>query len=56
MIFMMKSRLRASTKLLGKHFILDRRQSSPDQSVSIELYELYQLVQAVRPVEDALGC
>jgi len=42
-------------KLLEKHFILDRRQPGPDQSVSIEPYELYELVQAVRRVEDALG-
>lgn len=42
-------------KLLEKHFILDRRQPGPDQSVSIEPYDLYQLVQAVRRVEDALG-
>ncbi len=43
-------------KLLEKHFILDRRQPGPDQSVSIEPYELYQLVQAVHRVEEALGC
>jgi N-acetylneuraminate synthase len=42
-------------KLIEKHFILDRRQPGPDQSVSIEPYELYQLVQAVRRVEEALG-
>jgi len=42
-------------KLLEKHIILDRRQPGPDQSVSIEPYELYQLVQAVRRVEEALG-
>jgi N-acetylneuraminate synthase len=42
-------------KLLEKHLILDRRQPGPDQSVSIEPYELYQLVQAVRRVESALG-
>ncbi len=42
-------------KLVEKHFILDRRQPGPDQSVSIEPYELYQLVQAVRRVEEALG-
>jgi sialic acid synthase SpsE len=42
-------------KLLEKHFILDRRQPGPDQSVSIEPYDLYQLVQAVRRVEPALG-
>lgn len=42
-------------KLIEKHFILDRRQPGPDQSVSIEPYDLYQLVQAVRRVEEALG-
>jgi sialic acid synthase SpsE len=42
-------------KLLEKHFILDRRQPGPDQSVSIEPYDLDQLVQATRRVEDALG-
>jgi len=42
-------------KLLEKHIILDRRQPGPDQSVSIEPYELYQLVQGVRRIEEALG-
>jgi sialic acid synthase SpsE len=42
-------------KLIEKHFILDRRQPGPDQSVSIEPYELYELVKAVRRVEQALG-
>jgi len=42
-------------KLLEKHIILDRRQPGPDQSVSIEPYELYQLVTAARRVEEALG-
>ena len=42
-------------KLIEKHFILDRRQPGPDQSVSIEPYELYELVKAVRRVEEALG-
>ncbi|MGH9365272.1 MAG: N-acetylneuraminate synthase family protein [Thermoanaerobaculia bacterium] len=42
-------------KLLEKHFILDRRQPGPDQSVSIETHELYELVQGVRRVEEALG-
>lgn len=42
-------------KLIEKHFILDRRQPGPDQSVSIEPYELCQLVQGVRRVEEALG-
>ena len=42
-------------KLLEKHIILDRRQPGPDQSVSIEPFELYQLVQGVRRIEEALG-
>lgn len=42
-------------KLIEKHFILDRRQPGPDQSVSIEPYELYELVKAVRRVDEALG-
>jgi N-acetylneuraminate synthase len=42
-------------KLIEKHLILDRRQPGPDQSVSIEPFELYQLVQGVRRIEDALG-
>ena len=42
-------------KLLEKHLILDRKQPGPDQSVSIEPYELYQLVNGVRKIERALG-
>lgn len=42
-------------KLLEKHIILDRRQPGPDQAVSIEPYELYQLVSATRRVEEACG-
>jgi len=42
-------------KLLEKHIILDRRQPGPDQSVSIEPYELYQLVLGTRRIEVALG-
>lgn len=42
-------------KLIEKHFILDRRQPGPDQSVSIEPYELNELVHAIRRVEEALG-
>ena len=42
-------------KLLEKHFILDRRQPGPDQCVSIEPYELYELARGVRRVEEALG-
>jgi N-acetylneuraminate synthase len=42
-------------KLIEKHFILDGRQPGPDQSVSIEPYELYDLVKAIRRVEESLG-
>lgn len=42
-------------KLIEKHIILDRRQPGPDQSVSIEPYELYQMVQGIRRVEQATG-
>jgi N,N'-diacetyllegionaminate synthase len=42
-------------KLIEKHLILDRRQPGPDQSVSIEPYELYQLVNGVRKIEAAMG-
>jgi len=42
-------------KLIEKHFILDKRQPGPDQSVSIDANDLYQLVQGVRRIEDALG-
>jgi sialic acid synthase SpsE len=42
-------------KLIEKHFILDRRQPGPDRSVSIEPYELCELVKAVRHVEEAFG-
>lgn len=42
-------------KLLEKHFILDKRQPGPDQSVSIDGRDLYELVQSVRRVEEALG-
>jgi sialic acid synthase SpsE len=42
-------------KLIEKHFILDRRQPGPDQSVSIEPFEFRELVKAVHRVEEALG-
>ncbi len=42
-------------KLLEKHIILDRRQPGPDQAVSIEPYELAELVKATRRVEEACG-
>ena len=42
-------------KLLEKHFILDKAQPGPDQSVSINPEELRELVTATRRVEQALG-
>lgn len=42
-------------KLIEKHFILDKRQKGPDQSVSIDPFEFYQLVQGIRKIEDAMG-
>ena len=54
-IFTSVAAVAMGAKLIEKHFILDRRQPGPDQSVSIEPYDLYQLVQAVRRVEEALG-
>lgn len=42
-------------KLIEKHLILDRRQPGPDQSVSIEPYELYEMVKGIRRVEQACG-
>ncbi|HBH06223.1 MAG TPA: CMP-N-acetylneuraminic acid synthetase [Flavobacteriales bacterium] len=41
--------------LLEKHFILDKKTLGPDQSVSIEPFEFYQLVHGVRKVELAMG-
>jgi N,N'-diacetyllegionaminate synthase len=41
--------------LIEKHFILDRRLPGPDQSVSIEPYELRELVQGIRRIEEAVG-
>lgn len=42
-------------KLIEKHFILDKRQPGPDQSVSIDPFEFYQLVQGIRKIESAMG-
>lgn len=42
-------------KLIEKHFILDGCQPGPDRSVSIEPFELCELVKGVRRVEQALG-
>ena len=45
----------AGAKLIEKHIILDRKQPGPDQSVSIEPFELYQLVDGIRKIEAAMG-
>lgn len=42
-------------KLIEKHFILDKRQKGPDQSVSIEPMEFYSLVEGIRKIEGAMG-
>lgn len=42
-------------KIIEKHLILDRKQPGPDQSVSIEPFELYQLVDGTRKIEAAMG-
>jgi N,N'-diacetyllegionaminate synthase len=42
-------------KLIEKHVILDKRQPGPDQSVSIDMRELAQMVDGIRKIEDALG-
>ena len=42
-------------KLIEKHLILDKKQPGPDQSVSIEPFELYQLVDGIRKIEASLG-
>lgn len=42
-------------KVIEKHVILDKRQSGPDQSVSIDFLELAGLVEGIRKTEAALG-
>lgn len=41
--------------LIEKHIILDKLQPGPDQSVSIDIHELHQLVSGIRKIERALG-
>ena len=43
-------------KIIEKHIILDKRSPGPDQSVSIDMHDLAQLVEGVRKVEVSLGC
>lgn len=42
-------------KLIEKHFILDKRQKGPDQSVSIEPMEFYNLIEGIKKIEMAMG-
>lgn len=42
-------------KLIEKHIILDKKQPGPDQSVSIEPYELKMLCDGIRKIEAAMG-
>ena len=41
--------------IIEKHVIIDKRTPGPDQSVSIDMVDLQQLVEGVRKVEQALG-
>ena len=42
-------------KIIEKHVILDKNDSGPDQSVSIDFKELAQLVEGIRKIEVGLG-
>lgn len=42
-------------KIIEKHVILDKRTPGPDQSVSIDFQDLYQLVDGIRKIESAMG-
>ena len=42
-------------RIIEKHFILDKKQKGPDQSVSIDSFDFHQLIQGIRKVECALG-
>lgn len=42
-------------RLIEKHIILDKKTPGPDQSVSIDMKELHELVDGVRKVDLALG-
>ena len=42
-------------RLIEKHVILDKRQSGPDQSVSIDFVDLANLVNGIRKIEASLG-
>lgn len=42
-------------KIIEKHIILDKKQPGPDQSVSIDMHDLKQLVDGIRKIEKASG-
>lgn len=42
-------------KIIEKHVILDKKMPGPDQSVSIDFFELRQLVDGIRKVELSMG-
>ncbi len=42
-------------KIIEKHIILDKKQPGPDQSVSIDMKDLAQLVDGIRKIEKASG-
>lgn len=42
--------------IIEKHVILNKQISGPDQSVSIDFFDLYHLVDGIRKIEKALGC
>lgn len=42
-------------KIIEKHIILDKRTPGPDQSVSIDMRDLGELVEGIRKIEAALG-
>jgi sialic acid synthase SpsE len=42
-------------KIIEKHVILDKKMPGPDQEVSIDFYDLSQLVDGVRKIELAMG-
>ena len=41
--------------IIEKHVIIDKLQPGPDQSVSIDMSELHELVSGIRKIEQALG-
>ena len=42
-------------KIIEKHVILDKKQTGPDQSVSIDFKDLANLVEGIRKIEVGLG-